>query len=369
MHSNRIDLLATNLRRQGIGAAAVLPSAGLFYLTGMAAYLSERPLLFVFTPAGDAVAVCPAFEAERVRRDSGVHTLCTYTDEEGGAAGFDRLAQYLGDIDVLAMEFQASRLLEYKLFERACRVKEVTDLRPLLAMQRMRKEPAEINKLQQAAQQADAVMAVVERSIAPGVTELQIAHAAEDFVKARGGRMSFVSIIAGERTALPHASTSSRPLRAGDAVVADLGCVVDGYQSDITRTFLLPEAAGELLQIGAIVVEANRLAREAVGVAVEAGQVDAAARSYIEGAGYGQFFTHRTGHGLGLEVHEEPYIVGGSKERLQVGHTFTIEPGIYLPGIGGVRIEDDICVTATGALSLTTYPRAVKVVRHLCSID
>jgi Xaa-Pro dipeptidase len=139
--------------------------------------------------------------------------------------------------------------------------------------------------------------------------------------------------------------------------------VVDGYTSDITRTFLLEGAPVQLERIGAVVFEANRLAREAVGVNVAAGYIDDVARQCITQAGYGQFFTHRTGHGLGLEVHEEPYIVGGSKERLQIGHTFTIEPGIYLPGVGGVRIEDDVCVTATGALSLTTYPRAVKVVK------
>lgn len=363
MHINRIETLAANLRQRGISAAAVLPSAGLFYLTGMSATLSERPLLFVFTAAGEAMAVCPAFEAERVRRDSGVLELLTYTDEEGGAAGFARLAARLPQIKVVAMEFQAARLLEYKLLESACRVTDLTDLRPILAAQRMRKEPAEINKLQQAAQLADAAMAVVERNIALGVTEIQIAEAVEAYVKARGGRMSFVSIIAGERTALPHASTGSRPLHPGDVVVADLGCVVDGYTSDITRTFLLEGAPAQLERIGAVVFEANRLAREAVGVDVEAGYIDDVAREYITQAGYGQFFTHRTGHGLGLEVHEEPYIVGGSKETLQIGHTFTIEPGIYLPGVGGVRIEDDVCVTATGALSLTTYPRAVKVVK------
>ncbi|MBT9134141.1 MAG: putative peptidase [Firmicutes bacterium] len=369
MQSNRIETLAENLRGRNICAAAVLPSAGLFYLTGMAASLSERPLLFVFPAAGEVSAVCPAFEAERVRRDSGVHNLFTYTDEENAGAGFERLARHIGKINLLAMEFQAARVLEYKLLQDSCGVKQLTDLRPILSLQRMRKEPAEINKLQQAAQMADAAMAVVEQKLALGVTELQIAEAAENFVKTRGGRMSFVSIIAGERTALPHASTSTRPLRAGDAVVADLGCLVDGYTSDITRTFLLGDASAELLKIGAVVFEANRLAREAVGVDVEAGHIDSVARSCISLAGYGQFFTHRTGHGLGLEVHEEPYIVGGSLEKLQVGHTFTIEPGIYLPGIGGVRIEDDVCVTATGALSLTTYPRAVKVVKLLCSTD
>jgi len=364
MNSNRIQTLTAHLRQHGIQAAAVLPSAGLYYLTGMAAYLSERPLLFVFTAAGEAMAICPAFEASRVRRDSGVHKLFTYTDEEGASVGFDRLAENVGPLGTVAMEFQAARLLEYTLLRTACGIAELTDLRPILALQRMLKEPTEINKLQQAAQMADAVMAIVEQNLVLGQSELQIAQVAADYVQGRGGRMSFVSVIAGERTALPHASPSSRVLQAGDAVVVDLGCIVDGYTSDITRTFLLPGAVAELEKVGAIVFEANRLAREAVGVGVEAGHIDLAARSYIAAQGYGEFFTHRTGHGLGLEVHEEPYIVGGSNEKLQIGHTFTIEPGIYLPGVGGVRIEDDVCVTATGGVSLTTYPRAVKIVKQ-----
>lgn len=363
MNSSRIRGLAEHLGARGIAAAAVLPSAGLFYLTGMTAGLSERPMLFIFSASGDAYAVCPAFEAERVRRDSGVRQLFTYTDEEGASAGFARLASHAGSLKTIAMEYQAARLLEYTLLREYCGVENLVDLRGILAEQRMRKEAVEINKMQQAAQLADAVMAVVEGNLLPGRTELEIVALAQDFLKSKGGRMSFISVIGGERSALPHASTSNRPLQVGDAVVVDLGCIVEGYTSDITRSFLVGAEDEEILKIGRVVAEANRLAREAVAPGVTAGAIDAAARNYIVEQGYGQYFTHRTGHGLGLEVHEEPYIVGGSNEVLQVGHTFTIEPGIYLPGKGGVRIEDDICVTATGAISLTSYPRAVKVVK------
>lgn len=363
MNNSRIRGLAENLSKRGLTAAAVLPSAGLFYLTGMTAGLSERPMLFVFTATGEAMAICPAFEAERVRRDSGVLELFTYTDEEGASAGFARLYSRVGALKAVAMEYQAARLLEYTLLKDACGVENIVDLRSIFAEQRARKEAVEINKMQQAAQIADAVLGVVEANLVVGRSELEIVAVAQDFLKSKGGRMSFISVIAGERSALPHASTSSRPLQAGDAVVVDLGCVVDGYNSDITRSFLVGVEDEEILKIGRIVAEANRLAREAVAPGVTAGYIDSVARNYIVEQGYGQYFTHRTGHGLGLEVHEEPYIVGGSNEALQVGHTFTIEPGIYLPSKGGVRIEDDICVTATGAISLTSYPRAVKVVK------
>ena len=269
----------------------------------------------------------------------------------------------MGSLDSIAMEYQAARLLEYTLLRDHCSVLNLCDLRPILAEQRMAKDAEEINIMQQAADLADAVMAQVEANLKPGVTELEVVATAHDFIKSKGSRMSFISVIAGERSALPHASPSARAIELGDSVVVDLGCIVEGYTSDITRTFVVGDIDPEIEKIGHIVLEANRLAREAVRPGVTAEFIDNAARDYIVSQGYGQYFTHRTGHGLGLEVHEEPYIVGGSKFELQVGHTFTIEPGIYLPGKGGVRIEDDVCVIATGSISFTRYPRAVKVIK------
>jgi len=320
-------------------------------------------MLFIFTADGQSLAVCPAFEAERVRRDSGVTTLCTYSDEEGAAYGFKRLAEAVGRLESVAMEYQAARLLEYTLLRDHCGVSSLVDLRPILAEQRMAKDAEEIRIMQRAADLADAVMANVESNLKPGVTELEVVAAAQDFIKSQGARMSFITVIAGERSALPHASTSARPIELGDSVVVDLGCLVEGYSSDITRSFVVGNIDPEIEKIGQIVLEANRLAREAVRPGVTAQFVDSAARDYIVSQGYGKYFTHRTGHGLGLEVHEEPYIVGGSNFELQVGHTFTIEPGIYLPGKGGVRIEDDVYVVAGGGVSFTKYPRAVKVVK------
>jgi len=363
LNAKRIEALQHNLTQNDITAAAILPSAGLFYLTGMTAGLSERPMLFIFTADGQSLGICPSFEAERVRRDSGVITLFTYTDVEGAAFGFRRLFEAVGSLESVAMEYQAARLLEYTLLRDYCNVKNLLDLRPILAEQRMAKDAEEINIMQQAADLADAVMANVEANLRSGVTELEVVATAQDFIKSRGARMSFISVIAGERSALPHASPSARPIQFGDTVVVDLGCNIEGYTSDITRTFVVGDIDPEIEKIGHIVLEANRLAREAVRPGVTAEFIDNAARDYIVSQGYGQYFTHRTGHGLGLEVHEEPYIVGGSNFELQVGHTFTIEPGIYLPGKGGVRIEDDVCVIATGAISFTRYPRAVKVLK------
>jgi Xaa-Pro dipeptidase len=170
--------------------------------------------------------------------------------------------------------------------------------------------------------------------------------------------MSFSPIVvAGPNAASPHSTPSERPIESGETIVVDCGATVGGYAADITRTFAIGELEPEMAQVYDVVRAANAAGRRAVRPGIPAEQVDQAARAVIEDAGYGEYFIHRTGHGLGLEIHEPPYIVAGNRQLLEPGMTFTVEPGIYLPGRGGVRIEDDVVVTADGGDSLTTFPR------------
>jgi Xaa-Pro dipeptidase len=170
--------------------------------------------------------------------------------------------------------------------------------------------------------------------------------------------ISFDPIVSGgPNSANPHASPSDRPVGLGEYLLFDWGVSVEGYTSDITRTFPVGEIEFEMRRIYELVQDANAAGRAAVRPGVTCSEVDAAARRVIERGGYGERFTHRTGHGLGLQVHEPPYIVAGNEMVLEPGMTFTIEPGIYLPGRGGVRIEDNVVVTADGCESLTTFVR------------
>jgi Xaa-Pro dipeptidase len=164
-------------------------------------------------------------------------------------------------------------------------------------------------------------------------------------------------VVAGPNSASPHSSPSERPLAEGDLVVVDWGTVYQGYRSDITRTFVLGAPTPEMERIHDAVLAANQAGRLAARSGVLAQEVDRIARRSITLAGYGEYFLHRTGHGLGLETHEPPYLVEGNLELLEPGMTFTVEPGIYLPGVGGVRIEDDVVVTEEGSETLTTLPR------------
>ena len=192
-----------------------------------------------------------------------------------------------------------------------------------------------------------------------GRTEMEIAAQLRIALMQEGAQgEAFLPIVAaGPNSAFPHASPSDRPVEEGDLVIVDWGAVYRGYRSDITRTFVLGTPTPEMEQIHAAVLAANEAGRLATRPGLPAQEVDRAARQAIARAGYGEHFSHRTGHGLGLETHEPPYIVEGNLELLSPGMTFTVEPGIYVSELGGVRIEDDVVVTADGVETITTMSR------------
>jgi Xaa-Pro dipeptidase len=195
------------------------------------------------------------------------------------------------------------------------------------------------------------------------MTERQIAaRLKQEMMTAGGDAVAFVIVVAGPNSANPHAGPSDRPVQTGDLLTIDCGVLKDGYPSDITRTFVLGEASTELVDIYCTVPRANEAGRLAARAGVAAQDVDRAARGVIEDAGYGQYFIHRTGHGLGLEGHEPPYIVEGNEQLLEPGMVFTVEPGIYVPGVGGVRIEDNVVITERGHDCLTTFPRELMAI-------
>jgi Xaa-Pro aminopeptidase len=197
------------------------------------------------------------------------------------------------------------------------------------------------------------------------MTELSLARVLEQtMVELGADGAAFQTLVAsGPNSALPHHRAGTRRIEVGDVVILDYGCRVDGYCSDITRTVVCGQATDEVVRVYETVREAQERARGAVRPGVEAEVVDAAARTVIAGAGYGDRFIHRTGHGIGLDVHEPPYIVAGNKDRLSPGMTFSVEPGIYFPGRWGIRIEDLVRVTETGVGVLNQATHELQVVR------
>jgi Xaa-Pro dipeptidase len=255
------------------------------------------------------------------------------------------------------------RLLEFQHVRAGAPEADFPDASDALASLRLRKDPAEIQAIRAAVKVAQDALETTLSSIKEGMTEREIAAALNVQLLQHGSdsELPFSPIVSsGSNSANPHAAPSDRRLQRGDLLLVDWGAAVNGYMSDLTRTFFLDEVDPEWRQIAAVVRAANEAGREAGRPGVPCATVDQAARKVIEQAGYGDHFTHRTGHGIGMEDHEEPYMRGDNKNMLYPGMTYTVEPGIYLPGRGGVRIEDNVVVTDGGVDTLSDMPRELR---------
>ncbi|WP_188880790.1 M24 family metallopeptidase [Halarchaeum grantii] len=354
------------LRERGASALALFPSPNTYYLGGFEESPGERHF-FLFVPAsGDPVFVVPALYGAQVRDATWVADVRTWADGDDPLAV---VADALADLGVASGEvlldptMHARFTLDLRDCLPAC---EFGLAGAVLDALRVRKDAAELDALRAAGRAADAAMRDVRElgADAVGMTETALARYVEERLVAHGGTgTSFEPIVAsGPNAANPHHGHGEREIRAGDPVTLDFGTRVEQYPSDQTRTVVFagdpPEGYAEAHDA---VVEAQRAAVDAVEPGVEAQAVDAAARDVLETAGYGDAFVHRTGHGVGLDVHEEPYIVAGNDRALEAGMVFSVEPGVYVEGEWGVRVEDLVVVTESGCERLNDTPRGWRV--------
>lgn len=320
--------------------------------TGSAGYVFHRtggPTLLItdFRYEEQAAAETPAAVEIHIGAEGWISSLAELcADQPAMRLGFEPEHMTVLDLDRL------EERVEHADFQPVTQL--VTDLRAV-------KSEAEIDAIARAAAVAEAGLADLLASVDwhAGPREIDVAVELEARLRRAGSTGSpFDAIVAGgPRTSLPHASPSDRAIRRGDLVLLDFGATVDGYCSDITRTFVVGEASDWQVEIHARVLEAQTAAIEALGPGVEAVDVDGAARGCLGAHDLDEYFGHSTGHGIGLEVHEEPRLSSRSTQTLVVGNVVTVEPGVYLPGRGGVRIEDDIAVTSSGSRRLTSASR------------
>jgi Xaa-Pro dipeptidase len=354
--------LATALYTHHLEALALNPGPSLTYLTGLHFHLMERPVVALFTPHNPVILVLAELEAGKTANLPYPVQVFPYGEDPAIWPNAFRQAALAAQVDGrrVGVEPGRMRVLELRMLEGASESAQFISAEECLATLRMRKDQDEIEAMRKAAQIAQQALKETLPKVKAGITEHDLSAELTAQLLRAGSDVEFPFspiISSGPNSANPHAVPSERRLGPGDLLVIDWGAGYKGYFSDITRTFAIGEVEDEFKRIAAIVRAANQAGREAVKPGATADSVDKAARDVIVKAGYGQYFTHRTGHGLGMEAHEAPYMRAGNLQDLETGMTFTVEPGIYLPGRGGVRIEDDVVVTKDGAESLTDLPR------------
>ena len=358
-YAARLERARVRMSELGVDVLLLSTGADLPYLTGYEAMPLERLTMLVVPVDADAVLVVPRLEAPRVVARDDAFSIRAWEETESpvdivvGLVGDARTAA-VGDQTWARFVLELQTALPRTAFRRAV---DVTG--PL----RIVKDAAEIDALRAAARAVDAIAEHLRTERFTRRREVDVHRAlVERMLDAGHERANFAIVASGPNAASPHHDPADRVIERGDVVLCDFGGTMRGYCSDITRMFVVGEPSAEVVDTYAVLVDAQERAVRAATVGTPCETVDAAARDVIAAAGFGEYFVHRTGHGIGAEAHEDPYVVSGNATPLAPGHAFSVEPGIYLPGRFGLRLEDIVVATAAGPERLNEAARDLAVV-------
>ncbi len=365
IHARRRQRAGELISAAGFGAAAFVPGPNFNYLTGLDFHLMERPTILFVTGTGDVLSVMP--ELERLKWSGTFPGAPTFywQDSDGFETAFADAAAGLGNIP-LCVEGGRMRMFEYDALCRHMGGPEaVNNGDHVLAALRMAKDDEEIAALKQAIKISELALAETLEEVGAGVTERQVQKLLGNRLLELGAdAIAFGPIaLAGARAANPHGTPGDTELRPGDVLLIDFGGKVGGYNADITRTFFIGHATDEHASIYETVLAANTLGRKECRPGMTAHDLDSAVTGVLRGSPFAGLIVHKTGHGLGLDVHEAPQIMIGNHEPLIPGAVITIEPGLYREGEIGVRIEDDVLMTGSDSISLTGFDRKLRILR------
>ncbi|KIL46318.1 M24 family metallopeptidase [Jeotgalibacillus campisalis] len=359
----KIKQIQQYLSSRSIDAAFLTSTENVCYTTGFRSNPHERWLAVFVPQTGESTLICPGMEEEEARHAGWEYRIIGYSDTENPIQLLHTLLQTKNmAVSSLAIESSHLTVDRLNLLKESFGSFDIHSIDQQMNDLRVVKSQDELVLLRKAAELADFAIETACSELAEGKTELEILAAIEFELKRKGiTEMSFSTmVLTGKNAASPHGNPGLNKIKRGDLVLFDLGVVYQGYCSDITRTVAFGELSKEQIKIYETVLAAELKALEMVKPGVKASDLDLAARKVIQDAGYGDFFPHRLGHGLGLNVHEYPSITSDSDFILKEGMTFTIEPGIYVPNIAGVRIEDDVLVTENGYETLTKFPKTLQ---------
>jgi Xaa-Pro dipeptidase len=360
----RLNRLREIARTDNLDVIALVPGANSYYITGAKFKLGSRPtVMFIPANGSDPVLAIPTLEIPLIAgREPYPIRMVSYTDAEGYTTAFEKVcAEFAGKR--IGVEGMTMRVTEGQAIEKYAPGSTLIAAENIIAELRIRKDTSEVDEMRKAIKISEDALADVISEVRPGMTERSVMQMLVTAIAERGGQEDAFPpiVLTGANSAQPHGSPGEAVIREGDLLLFDFGTKVNGYPSDITRTFAIGKVSDELKRIYEVVLAANEAGIRVARPGIAAQDVDRAARKVIEDAGYGEYFLHRTGHGLGLDVHEAPNMREGNTQILEPGMIFTVEPGVYVQGLGGVRIEDNILITDNGAEVLTSFPKAFRV--------
>lgn len=360
MFQTRREKLVSRMQ-QHMDIAILVPGPNMHYFTGLHLKQSERLTFAVITANNDLYFILPQVELNKVDLSNG-GVILSYSDEEGPTLAIQRLKKEMGTLQTIGVEFDTMRVHEQKSIEMLT-YENLSDIGESIRELRMKKDPQELAYMRQAVQIVEESLAATLPTIQVGVTEMEVAAQLEYEMRRRGSEGTpFGTIVAsGYRGALPHGRASTKKIEAGEFIVIDFGAIYKGYVADMTRTVALGDVSPTLQNIYSLVKQANEAAIEAIKPGTTAQSLDCIAREIIRDGGYGDYFTHRLGHGIGLSAHEEPYLMQRNSLVLEEGMAFTVEPGIYIQDVAGVRIEDNLIVTNNGYENLMTFSKELII--------
>ncbi len=356
LYLDRMGRVRATMGEQGIDTLLLSVGHDLPYLTGYTAMPLERLTMLVVPHDGDATMLIPALEAPRVAEQPGVFDLVPWGETEDPTALVGKLAAGSQRVAV-GDQMWARFLVELLPYLPGAEFRRAVDV---VGPLRMAKDQAEIDALAAAGAAVDRIAGELQRGDIPlvGRTEAEVSAELGRRIIAEGHqKVNFAIVAAGENAASPHHHAGDRVIGENEIVLCDFGGTMDGYCSDTTRCVVTGEIPADIAEAYAVLHEAQQAAVAAGTVGTPCEDVDRAARRIIDDAGFGEYFIHRTGHGIGLEEHEDPYIVEGNTLPLAAGHAFSVEPGIYVPGKWGMRLEDIVVATDDG-------PRPVNASDH-----
>ena len=353
--AERLQRARQAMRAQGVDVALLSLGLDMPYLTGYNAMPLERLTMLVLPANGDAVMVIPRLEAPRVKPMPNVFSLLPWNETDDPVAitaELVRSAAPSSRVVAVGDQMWARFLVDLMPLLPNTQYRRSVDV---IGSLRMRKDSAEIEALRAAGSAVDIIAGDLQagRIALVGRTEAQVSADLSARIIAQGHDVvNFAIVAAGENAASPHHHPGSRVIQPNEIVLCDFGGTMNGYCSDITRCVYTGEPSSEVAEAYAVLFEAEAAAVRAATVGTPCEEVDAVARRVITAAGFGEYFIHRTGHGIGLDAHEDPYIVSGNSLALEAGHAFSIEPGIYMPGKWGMRLEDIVVATVDGPDSM-----------------